>query len=86
MPGKGTGFYTSSKLYDGAGVSSESCLSEPIPLYDRDADKNYALVIEKIKAMKRITSVPQHCTFCGTDEEEAYILRVKRKGEEEWTF
>lgn len=73
------------QLCDGAGFCLGVCPVGALTLEEREADEFSEVAVEKRRAQRISSYIPQKCIFCGTSEDEAYILPVKHQGRSEWT-
>ncbi|MDD3270011.1 MAG: ferredoxin [Syntrophomonadaceae bacterium] len=72
------------ELCDGAGVCLGICPTGALSLEQREADEFSEEAVKKHSHGQKIKYIPQTCSFCGTSEDDAYLLSVKHQGQALW--
>jgi ferredoxin len=72
------------ELCDGAGFCLGVCPTGALSLEQREAPDFSAEAVHKHQQGIKINYIPQDCSFCGTSEEDSYLLPVKHQGQALW--
>jgi len=72
------------ELCDGAGFCLGVCPLGALSLENREA-AGFSDAAAASQGQKIRTYIHQHCSFCQSSEEEAYLLPLKHQGKAMWT-
>ncbi|NLW91150.1 MAG: 4Fe-4S binding protein [Syntrophomonadaceae bacterium] len=72
------------ELCDGAGFCLGVCPLGALSLETREAESFSEEAVAR-RGQRILPYIPQHCSFCQSNEEEAYLLPVKHQGKALWT-
>ncbi|MGI5911464.1 MAG: ATP-binding protein [Syntrophomonadaceae bacterium] len=72
------------ELCDGAGFCLGICPTGALSLENREAPEFSEQAVKELSRIHPRNYIPQKCYECGTDEEKAYLLPVKRRGQSLW--
>lgn len=72
------------ELCDGAGVCIGVCPTGALSLEVREAEGFSEIAVKKHQEQNKRPYIPQHCSFCGTSEDDSHLLAIKHKGESRW--
>lgn len=72
------------ELCDGAGFCLGICPQGALSLEEREAPEFSAEAAHIQQEHRKAHYLPQHCNFCSTSEDDAYLLPIKHRGEALW--
>ena len=72
------------ELCDGAGFCMGVCPLGALSLEIRETESFSEQAVEEIKKFAPRHYIAQHCNFCRSSEDEAYLLPVKHRGDSLW--
>lgn len=72
------------ELCDGAGFCLGVCPTGALSLESRETPEFSEQAVKELSIIRPRNYIPQKCMQCGTDEEQAYLLPVKRRGQALW--